>query len=229
LVEAAGRGQDEGGLLVVGLFSQFACAYEPGHESVDAQLAAFHHALEVAAGAGLRPQVRHMANSAATLTRPDAHFDLVRVGIAAYGLNPVPEVGDTGLRPAMTLAAPVALAKRAGPGQGVSYGLRYTTASETTLALIPLGYGDGIPRHATNLGPVAIGGRRFTVAGTVCMDQFVVDVGDAPVEAGSRAVLFGPGEEGEPTAQEWAEILGTIHYEIVTRIAPRVPRRYVGG
>lgn len=226
LVEAAARAEAAGHLRVTGLFSHFACADEPGHPSILPQLHAFQEALEAADKAGLRPEVRHLANSAAALTLPDSHFDLVRVGIAAYGLNPVPELTGTGLRPAMTLSAPIAMAKRVPAGQGVSYGHRYTTERPTTLALVPLGYGDGVPRHATNTGPVGVGGKRYRIAGTVCMDQFVVDVGDDPVEAGDRAVLFGPGDGGEPTARDWAECLGTIHYEIVTRVGQRVLRTY---
>ena len=183
----------------------------------------------MAESGGLRPQLRHIANSAATLTLPDAHFDLVRPGIAVYGLTPVPPRGDFGLVPAMTLRAGLALVKRVPAGEGVSYGHVYTTERETTLALVPLGYADGIPRHATNVGPVAINGRRFTVSGRVCMDQFVVDVGDAPVSEDDSAILFGPGDDGEPRAQDWADAIGTIHYEIVTRIGARVPRTYRGG
>jgi alanine racemase len=129
----------------------------------------------------------------------------------------------------MTLRAPLALTKRVQPGEGVSYGHQYTTTRETTLALVPLGYADGVPRAATNVGPVSINGSRFTVSGRVCMDQFVVDVGDLAVSAGDMAVLFGSGQDGTPTAQDWADALGTIHYEIVTRIGPRVTRVYVGG
>ena len=139
--------------------------------------------------AGVRPQVRHLANSAATLATPDAHFDLVRPGVSVYGLSPGPLVGrpaDLGLVPAMTLTAEIALTKRVPAGSGVSYGHRYHTAAESTLALVPLGYADGVPRHATNLAEVLIAGRRRRIAGTVCMDQFVVDVGDDPVTAGDR-------------------------------------------
>ena len=181
---------------------------------------------------GLRPQIRHLANSAATLATPDAHFDLVRPGISVYGLSPGPLVGrasDLGLVPAMTLRAEVALAKRVPAGSGVSYGHRYHTTDEATLALVPLGYADGVPRHATNVSEVLIAGRRRRIAGTVCMDQFVVDVGDDAVSPGDEVLLFGPGDRGEPTAQDWAEAIGTINYEIVTRIGPRVPRRYLGG
>ncbi|HEY2271176.1 MAG TPA: alanine racemase [Jatrophihabitantaceae bacterium] len=212
----------------IGVWSHFAYADAPGHPTIGKQLGVFAEALEIAASAGIRPQLRHIANSAATLTLPAAHFDLVRPGIAVYGLTPVPQEGDFGLRPAMTLRARLASVKRVRAGEGVSYGHVYTTQRETTLALVPLGYADGIPRHATNVGPVAINGARFTVSGRVCMDQFVVDVGDLPVSEQDDAVLFGPGTDGEPLAQDWADAIGTIHYEIVTRIGPRVPRTYRG-
>ncbi|MDA8370930.1 MAG: alanine racemase [Nocardiopsaceae bacterium] len=225
-VAAAARAEAEGLLRVVGLFSHFACSDEPGHPSIAAQIRVFHEALEIADKAGLRPEVRHLANSAATLTLPEAHFDLVRPGIASYGLSPIPGLTGTGLRPAMTLRAAVALVKRVPAGSGVSYGYRYTTDRATNLALVPLGYGDGVPRAATNVGPVFAGGARRTISGTVCMDQFMVDIGDDTVETGEYAVLFGPGDGGEPTAQDWADVLSTIPYEIVTRISPRVPRVY---
>jgi alanine racemase len=212
----------------IGVWSHFAYADAPGHPTIGKQLGVFAEALEVAASAGIRPQLRHIANSAATLTLPAAHFDLVRPGIAVYGLTPVPQEGDFGLRPAMTLRARLASVKRVRAGEGVSYGHAYTTQRDTTLALVPLGYADGIPRHATNVGPVTINGTRFTVSGRVCMDQFVVDVGDLPVSEQDDAVLFGPGTDGEPLAQDWADAIGTIHYEIVSRIGPRVPRTYRG-
>jgi alanine racemase len=128
----------------------------------------------------------------------------------------------------MTLRASAALVKRVPEGSGVSYGHRYVTPRETTLALVPLGYADGVPRAATNTAEVLVAGRRRRIAGTVCMDQFMLDVEDDPVEPGDDIVLFGPGDRGEPTAQDWAEALGTINYEIVTRVGPRVARRYVG-
>jgi alanine racemase len=225
LVRAAARA---GEVEVIGIWSHFAYADEPGHPTIAKQIAAFDAALKVASDAGLDPQVRHLANSAATLTLPGAHYDLVRPGIAIYGLSPVPQVGDFGLVPAMTLRAQIALTKRVAAGEGVSYGHNYTTSRETTLALVPLGYADGVPRAAGNLGPVQINGQRFTVAGRVCMDQVVIDVGDLAVEAGDVAVLFGPGADGEPLAQDWADAVNTIHYEIVTRVGPRVARVYVG-
>ena len=225
----AAKAQAEGAVEIVGIWSHFVYADEPGHPTVARQMAAFTDALDEAQRAGITPQLRHLANSAATLTLPAAHFDLVRPGIAVYGLSPVPQRGDFGLTPAMTVRAEIANVKRVRAGEGVSYGHAYTTDRETTLALVPLGYADGVPRAATNLGPVSINGVRGTVSGRVCMDQFVVDVGDLRVAPGDVAVLFGPGASGEPLAQDWADAVGTIHYEIVTRIGPRVARRYVGG
>ncbi|MGH3320056.1 MAG: alanine racemase [Streptosporangiaceae bacterium] len=229
LVSRALSAQAEGLVRVVGLWSHLACADTPGHPSIDRQLAAFHDAVAYAEARGIHPEVRHLANSAATLALPDARFDLVRTGIAVYGLTPLPQHGPPqkyGLRPAMTLSARLALVKRVPAGSGVSYGHRYTAGRDTTLALVPLGYGDGVPRHATNTCEVLVAGRRRRVAGTVCMDQFVLDVGDDLAGAGDEAVLFGPGGRGEPTAQDWADALGTISYEIVTRIGVRVPRTY---
>jgi alanine racemase len=226
LLAAVGRGASS--LDVVGIWSHFAYADEPGHPTIARQLDAFADALDVAKRVGIEPQLRHIANSAATLTLPEAHFDLVRPGVAIYGLSPVPPEGDFGLLPAMTLRSGLASVKRVRAGEGVSYGHTYTTGHDTTLALVPLGYADGIPRAASNVGPVSIGGTRYTISGRVCMDQFVVDVGPEPsLEVESTAVLFGTGRDGEPTAQDWADAVGTIHYEIVTRIGPRVPRTYV--
>ena len=183
---------------------------------------------EMVERAGLRPRYRHLANSAASLTRPDTHFDLVRPGIAVYGLSPV--AGEQfGLRPAMTARARVMLTKRVAAGTGVSYGHTYLTEQEANLAVVPLGYADGVPRHASNTGPVHLAGKRRTISGRVCMDQFVVDCGDDEVAAGDVVTLFGSGAEGEPTADDWAEAVGTINYEIVTRFGGvRVPRVYDG-
>jgi alanine racemase len=218
----------EDAVQVVGIWSHFAYADAPGHPTIGKQLDAFRAALDVAESLGIRPQLRHISNSAATLTLPDAHFDLVRPGIAVYGLSPVPQEGEFGLVPAMTLRSCLASVKRVRAGEGVSYGHVYTTSRDTTLALVPLGYADGIPRHASNVGPVSINGHRFTVSGRVCMDQFVVDVGDLPVTEHDSAILFGPGAD-VPRARDWADAIGTIDYEIVTRIGPRVPRTYLGG
>ena len=230
---AAAKAEAGGEVSVTGVWSHFAFADGgPDHPVNGAQAGVFAEALAVVDRAGLRPQVRHLANSAATLTAPATHYDLVRPGLACYGLSPVPDLGapaDFGLRPAMTLTSTVALVKRVPAGTGVSYLHRYVTAAEATLALVPLGYADGVPRAATGTAEVLLRGRRRTIAGTVCMDQFVLDLGDDTVEAGDEVVLFGPGDDGEPTAQEWASALGTIDYEIVTRIGARVPRTYVGA
>ncbi|MFI9342812.1 alanine racemase [Streptomyces sp. NPDC052773] len=230
LVGAALAAEREGLLRITGLWSHFACADEPGHPSITAQLDLFRRMLAYAEGEGVRPEVRHIANSPATLTLPETHFDLVRTGIALYGISPSPELGtpaDFGLRPVMTLSASLALVKQVPDGHGVSYGHRYTTAGETTLGLVPLGYADGIPRHASGSGPVLVGGKWRTVAGRIAMDQFVVDLGGDEPGPGAQAVLFGPGDRGEPTAEDWAQAAGTIAYEIVTRIGTRVPRVYV--
>ncbi|MFC4032936.1 alanine racemase [Streptomyces polygonati] len=230
LTAAARAAEDAGLIRVTGLWSHFSCADEPGHPSIARELAVFRTALAQAEEAGLTPEVRHMANSPATLTLPEARFDMVRPGIAMYGISPVPQLGgpaDFGLRPVMRLTARLASVKRVPGGHGVSYGRHYVTPGETTLALVPLGYADGVPRHASSAGPVLVAGKWRVVAGRVAMDQFVVDLGGDAAEAGDEAVLFGPGDDGEPTAEDWARACGTIAYEIVTRIGPRVPREYV--
>lgn len=247
LVEAAAKAQADGRIEIVGGWSHFVYADAPGHATIDNQLAAFADGLAVAERLGVSPPYRHIANSAATLTRPESHFDLVRPGIAVYGLSPLPHSAgaaggvaaatgvaggagaDFGLRPAMTARARVMLTKRVPAGQGVSYGHTYTTTRESTLAVVPLGYADGVPRAASNLAPVQLGGALRRIAGRVCMDQIVLDCGDDPVAAGDVATLFGPGDRGEPTADDWAAAVGTINYEIVTRFgSPRVPRVYDG-
>jgi alanine racemase len=219
--EAAGR------VEVVGLMSHLASADVPGDPSIAEQTREFRDALDRAERAGIRGGVRHLANTPAVLDHPATYFDLGRCGIGIYGLNPV--ATPVGLRPAMTLRAVVALTKRVPAGYGVSYGLTYRTSAETTLALVPLGYADGIPRAASSVGEVLIDGKRRRIAGRVAMDQIVVDCGDDPVQAGAEVIVFGPGDQGEPTADDWAGACGTIGYEIVTRIGPRVPRRYVGS
>jgi alanine racemase len=233
LLDAALRAEASGEVRVVGIWSHFAWADAPQHPTVRAQAEVFAAMVGLAESRGARLEVRHLANSAATLTNPAVHYDLVRPGIAVYGLSPMPDLADPadlGLVPAMTLEAELALVKRVPAGHGVSYGHLFTTAAETTLGLVPLGYADGIPRHASERGPVLVGDRRLTVAGRICMDQFVLDLGpEARESAGDRVVLFGPGTAGEPTAEDWARASGTIGYEIVTRIGARVPRFYLGA
>ena len=230
VLEQALKAQADGLVTITGIWSHFACADEPGHPSNGLQLDAFHEALAVAESAGLRPALRHMANSAAALLLPESHFDLVRCGLTSYGVSPVPEVGspaDFGLRPAMTLAARLASVKSVPEGHGVSYGHTYHTRQASRLGLVPAGYADGIARAASGVGPVWIGGTRRTIAGRVAMDQFVVDLGDQEAAVGDEVLIFGPGDRGEPTAQDWAEATGTIAYEVVTRIGPRVLRVYL--
>lgn len=221
----------EGSVHLRGVFSHLARADEPTHPVVDVQAARLREVLDTAARHGLVPEVVHLANSAATLTRPDLRFDLVRPGIAVYGLSPVPELGDLGLLPAMTLRARVALVKRVTAGQGVSYGHIWTAPEDTTVALLPVGYADGVPRGLSNRFDVLLGGVRRSVIGRVCMDQLLVDCGPdgGGVTEGDTAVLFGPGVDGEPRAQDWADTLETIHYEVVTGVRGRVVRTYVGG
>ncbi|GAB2758962.1 alanine racemase [Amycolatopsis magusensis] len=223
LVKAAA---DDSAVEVVAIWSHLACADEPGHPSIDMQASRFEQAYEVTREAGLEP-MRHLANSAATLTRPDLHFDLVRVGIAMYGLNPVPQPED--LRPVMTFRSSVVSTKRIAAGESVSYGLTWTADTDTTLALVPVGYADGVPRTLSGRLDVWLDGKRRPVVGRVCMDQIVVDCGDHQPEPGAEVVLFGTGEAGAPTAREWADKIGTIDYEIVTGMyRPRVVRSYAG-
>jgi alanine racemase len=232
LVQAARQAELDGSIKVTGIWSHFACADEPDHPSVAAQESAFRKALAIADRAGLEPRVRHLANSAAMLTRESAWFDMVRIGLAGYGLSPIPQLADPaqlGLRPAMTLQARVALAKRLVAGEGVAYCHTHVARTDGYVALLPLGYGDGIPRHASNKAAVWIHGHRYRIAGRVSMDQFTVDTGDHRIEPGRTVILFGTGEEGIPTAQDWAEAADTISYEIVTRIGGRVPRRFIGS
>jgi len=230
LVEAAVAAQASGAVEVTGIWSHLACSDEPGHVSIAAQTAQFEAGVGEAVTAGLEPRHLHLANSGGALASPQTWFTMVRPGIAIYGVSPFADGGSPiPLAPAMTLRSRVALVKRVQADSGVSYGHTYVTSRETTLALIPVGYGDGIPRHASGRGPVLLSGRRYVVAGRVCMDQLVVDIGDAPAAAGDAVVLFGRPDEGEPTAHDWAQAADTIGYEIVTRLGSRVPRTYVGG
>jgi alanine racemase len=167
-----------------------------------------------------------MANTPATLTLPDSWFDLVRPGGAIVGLSTLPGGAPDWLRPAMTVRARLVQTKRVPAGSGVSYGHRHVTSGPATLGVVPLGYNEGVPRLASSTAQVSVRGRRFTIAGTVNMNQTIIDFGDLPAEPGDEVILFGPGDAGEPTAQEWADALGTLSYEIVTRFTGKVPRSY---
>lgn len=224
----AARLERLGRIRVVGIFSHLSNA------SVDddrVALARYQQGVAAAASVGLAPRLHHIAATHAAIALPETRLDCVRLGIGVYGLSPFADrsSADLGLRPAMTLRAAVAAVRRVGPGQGVSYGYTHRTTRETTLALVPLGYADGVPRQASGTGPVVIGGRRYTVAGRIAMDQFVVDVGDAPVAVGDEATLWGDPTLGAPAATDWADAAGTINYEIVTRVGARVHRRQVSS
>ncbi|MFK4759338.1 alanine racemase [Microbacterium sp. ZW T5_45] len=223
LAEAA-RLERIGRIRVVGLFSHLS------NTTLDddrAALAKFEDGVSAAAAVGIRPEIRHLAATAAAIDLPEARLDAVRIGIGIYGLSPFDDrtSAHLGLRPAMTLRGAIAAVRRVPAGTGVSYGYDHRTDRDTTLVLVPLGYADGIPRHASGRLPVSIAGRRFTNVGRIAMDQFVVDVGDTPVSIGDEVVLFGDPTLGVPSAQEWADAAGTIDYEIVTRIGARVARR----
>ena len=229
LFVAAAEAEGAGAIRLVGLWSHLAAADEPGHPSVALQLAAFDRAYHRARLADLEPELRHLANSAGALVVPEARFDLVRVGIAAYGVEPAPGLADLAgvtLTPVMRLRAQLALVKRIAAGTGVSYGWTWTAPTETVVGLVPLGYADGIPRHAGNAAELAVGGRRVPVRGRICMDQLVVELGPgAHEEPGDEVTLFGAGPD-VPTANDWGAACGTIGYEIVTRLGGRVPRVY---
>jgi len=222
----AARLERIGKLRVVGIFSHLSNTSDADDR---AALARFTDALALAATHGLAPQLRHLAASHAAINLPEARFGCVRLGVTMYGLSPFADrtSADLGLRPAMTLRAAVAAVRRVSAGQGVSYGYTHRAAEETTLALVPLGYADGIPRAASGGAAVRVGGAVFPIAGRIAMDQFVVDVGDLPVAVGDEAVLFGDPTLGMPAVETWADAAGTINYEIVPRIGPRVPRREV--
>ena len=226
LFAAARQHEKLGRLRVRGIFSHLANA----SDADDAlQTTAFESAIALAESAGLTPELRHLASTAAALRSPATRFDLVRLGIGIYGLSPFDDQtsASLGLRPALELSAAIVSVKRVPAGSGVSYGYTYRTASATTLVLVPLGYADGIPRQASNRAPVSINGKNYPIAGRVAMDQFVVDVGDASVTEGDRAVLFGDPARGIPSADDWAFSCDTINYEIVTRLAGRISYRYL--
>jgi alanine racemase len=218
-----------GGLEFAGLWTHFAKADEPLDPFVRSQLDRFVQTLDRLAAADLRPRYRHVANSAAITALPESHFDLVRLGIAMYGLRSGRNLEAGPRRPAMSWRSEVAMAKRVSSGEAVSYGLRYRLERESTIATIPVGYADGYARVLSERGRVLIGGRRYPVAGAVCMDQLMVDCGDDPVKAGDEVVLIGRQEGEEITADDVAEWMGTIGYEVVCGITDRVPREYVGA
>ena len=211
-----------------GLMSHMVYADQPDNPINDVQAQRFTDMLAQARDQGMRFEMVHLSNSSATMSRPDLAFDMVRPGIAVYGLSPVPQLGDMGLTPAMTVKCAVALVKSIRAGESVSYGHTWTAQRDTNLALLPIGYADGVFRSLGGRLDVLINGRRRPNVGRICMDQFVVDLGPGQIDVaeGDEAILFGPGTNGEPTAQDWADLLGTIHYEVVTSPRGRIARTY---
>lgn len=228
LVAAAVAAEKAGAVTVVGIWSHLAAADEPGHRSVPLQLAAFDRALEIARAGGLDPRTNHLANSAGTLVLPASHHQLVRVGIAGYGVDPAPGIAalaGVDLRPVMTLRSMLVNVKPVPAGGGVSYGHSWIAPQDTVVGLVPLGYADGVPRAAGNTAEVLVNGRRVPIRGRVCMDQFVVELGAEAIDrVGDEVVLFGDPATGAPSANDWGAACDTIGYEIVTRIGARVPR-----
>ena len=218
-------------IRVRGIMSHLVSGDVPDDPLNDLQAERFTAMIAEARGRGIEFEVAHLSNSPSTMTRPDLGFDMVRPGVAVYGLSPIPELGDMGLRPAMTLKCPVAMVKSISTGEGVSYGHAWVADRDTTVALLSLGYADGVFRALSGRIDALINGRLRRNVGRICMDQFVVDLGPGPtdVNEGDEAILFGPGTAGEPTAQNWADLLGTLHYEVVTSPRGRVRRSYRGG
>jgi alanine racemase len=231
LLDALRRAVTDDAIRLRGIMSHLACGDDPASPVNDVQAQRFSAMRAQAHEAGVEFEIAHLANSPAAMTRPDLAFDMVRPGIAVYGQTPIPADGDMGLRPAMTLKCPVAQVRSLAAGDGVSYGHTWVATGDTTVALIPLGYADGVFRGLSGRIGVLINGRRRPNVGRICMDQFVVDLGPGPVDVaeGDDAILFGPGDDGELTALDWAELLGTINYEVVTSPRGRVSRAYVDG
>jgi alanine racemase len=228
--DALRRLRGASGLRVQGLWTHYACADDPRHPSVAQQSEEFARGLGLAERLGVVPEVRHAANSAATLHLHEHHYDIVRPGLAIYGLDPAPALGSaTPLRPALALYSRLSLVKRLRAGEGCSYGLTWASPCDTTVGTVPAGYADGVLRALSGVGRAVTGGRRVPYAGTVCMDQFVVDLGAGGGRAGDEICLIGSQGGVEVSVQDWANWLGTISYEVVTGIGKRVPRVYVGG
>lgn len=226
-LSTAARLQNAGRIRVRGIFSHLS---NTSPVDDDEQRRVFEAALAQAADRGIHPELRHLAATQVAFDRPEARYDMVRVGIGIYGLSPDHRTSaDLGLTPVMRVSGHIAQTKRVPAGTGVSYGYTYRTPRETTLALVPFGYADGVPRAASNRAEVLLNGRRYRIAGRVAMDQLLVDVGDDSVRIGDEVVLFGDPQRGEPSASDWAEAADTIDYEIVTRMGARCPRVYTGA
>lgn len=214
---------------LVSIWSHLACADEPSHAANKMQKENYELALESAKQNGLVPQIRHLANSAGAIAHPELRFDMVRCGIATYGIAPGGDLSDAtklNLRPAMTVVSQIASVRRLNAGDGVSYSFKWTASKPTTVGLIPIGYADGVMRHISKTGSVTYKGRQFKIVGTVCMDQFIVDFGDEEISVGEQIILFGDG--GIP-AHDWALQVDAIGYELATRLGSRIQRTYVDG
>jgi alanine racemase len=224
------RSVDSAGLRIEGLWTHLAKSEELADPFTSVQIDRFDRAALAARRAGFRPSL-HAANSAAAMARPQTHYDLVRLGLAVYGLCPGPDLMESvaQLRPAMSWRSAVTLVKRVVAGERVSYGQRYLVERESSIATVPVGYADGYSRLLSNKAHVLIRGRAYPVAGTVTMDQLMVDCGDDPVEAGDEVVLIGHQGDAAVTADDLASWMGTISYEVVCGVSERVPREYVGA
>jgi len=228
-VALAVDGCDE--LVLDGLWTHFALADEPDEAFTSVQDGRFRDVVSALGARGVRPRLLHASNSAGCLAHPSARHDMVRCGIALYGLAPSPAlVGRADIRPALSLRARVSFVKRVGAGEGISYGLRHRFERSSVVATVPIGYADGVPwRLGATGADVLIGGRRRPIAGSITMDQITVDCGDHPVSPGDEVVLLGQQGDERIDAWEWARLADTIAYEIVCRIGPRVPRTYLPG
>jgi alanine racemase len=228
-VDLAAQVVDRAELRLAGVCTHFAVADELGNEYTASQQRTFERALAAMRAHGIAPGVVHACNTAAAIAVPGARYDMVRVGIGIYGIAPAPAMaGIVDLAPALSVKARVSHVQMLAPGARLSYGLRYETATATRVATVPIGYADGVPRELPHRGgEVLIGNRRCAIAGTVTMDQLMVDVGDLAVDVGDEVVLIGRQGDAEITADEWADRMDTVAYTIVCGIGPRVPRRYV--
>ena len=225
-IDLARRAQDAG-LLVQGLWTHFASADVDDATTLE-QLRGFLLLVKRCFSQGIRPAYAHAANSAALIKHPESHLDIVRPGMAIYGLTPGVDISRLGLRPALTWGSAVAISKRLPAGERLSYGHTYQLDRDSTVVTVPVGYADGYSRRLSSRADVLIRGKRFPVAGNVTMDQVLVDCGDEPVVACEEVILLGRQGDQEITAEELAQLGGTINYEVISAIGERVPRQYVG-
>jgi alanine racemase len=225
-VELVRRVEANSRLELQGVWTHFPVADEDD-PFTELQIKRYLEVLDDLSSLGIEVPVRHAANTAGALRFPEARFDMVRIGIGIYGINPAPAlVPDPGLRPAMRIVSEVAMVRRYPPGTRSSYGRRRPLDREAMVATVPIGYADGLPRALAETGEVLIAGHRHRLAGNVTMDQILVDMGDMEAKVGDEVVLIGRQGDEEITATEWAQHIGTIPYEIVCQIGPRLPRRY---